>query len=104
MSHLRLPPYGGRIRAGGAQRPPTPVNLLTGTARSALEAGPRRNHFLAVAEPEYMEALKRKDSALFKGASYGAGDSLMMNYWPSAAWAWSVCDKEQPGMILYTDI
>lgn len=73
-------------------------------AGSALKAGTRRNHFLAIASQENMERLKRRDSSLFGSAPDAVSDYLLMCYWPSSVWVWAVCEKEQPGMILYTDI
>lgn len=70
----------------------------------ALEPGPRRNHFLAVASPKHMAALKKKDPTLFESAAYGSNDSLLMSYWMSGAWTWTVCDKGNPEFILYTDV
>lgn len=51
-----------------------------------------------------MMVLKENDNTLFEPASYGAKDSLLMTYWISGVWTWSVCEKENPEFILYTDV
>jgi hypothetical protein len=69
----------------------------------ALEPGPRRDHFLALATPDYVAERKEWDK-IFQPADYGKPYSLLASYSPSAAWAWMVCDEETPGIIGFNDI
>ncbi|PKS09352.1 hypothetical protein jhhlp_003966 [Lomentospora prolificans] len=89
-------------RAGILRKEPSLCHGLFGNAL-ALDSA-RRNHFLSLATPQKMDELKSRDSSLFETAAYGADDSLIMNYWNSAAWTWLVCEEKEPGMIVYTDL
>lgn len=51
-----------------------------------------------------MPRLEKKGETLFESAAYGAKDSLLMSYWMSGAWTWTVCEEENPEFILYTDV
>ncbi|KAL2758465.1 hypothetical protein ACRALDRAFT_1075051 [Sodiomyces alcalophilus JCM 7366] len=66
--------------------------------------GPEREHFLALATPDKITEARRADPSLFHPASYGKDAMLLMNYEPSAAWTWMVCQRKLPRMILYNDI
>ncbi|KAJ6443953.1 abscisic acid ABA receptor [Purpureocillium lavendulum] len=70
----------------------------------ALEMGSRRSHFLALATPDAVAKTRALDAELFKPANYGLENSALLGYWPSAAWAWSVCEDEEPRMMLFNDI
>lgn len=74
------------------------------TLCSSLPKGPKREHFLALATPDAVENMKRQDPTLFKAHNYGAALSVLLGYWPSAAWAWSVYEEDEPRMILFNDI
>lgn len=56
-----------------------------------------------MAVPEYKERVQEADPTLFEEAVYES-DCILKRYWPSAAWAWAVCEQEHPKMILYTDV
>lgn len=66
--------------------------------------GPEREHFLALATPDKVTEARRADPTLFRPASYGKDNMLLMTYEPSAAWTWMVCQRKLPRMILYNDI
>ncbi|KAK3940241.1 hypothetical protein QBC46DRAFT_314214 [Diplogelasinospora grovesii] len=70
----------------------------------AFPPGPQRNHFLAIAMPENLEAMKQADSSLFERADYGRAYSALTSYGPSAAWAWLVCEDPIPRILAYNDI
>lgn len=80
------------------------MHILTTGRSSALEPGQRRNHFLAIATPETMADLKRKDGTLFEPANYGKPYATLTGYSPSAAWAWTVSGEETPGLLGYNDV
>jgi hypothetical protein len=51
-----------------------------------------------------VEKAKSVDPDVFLPADYGHGMALLFNYYSSAAWAWAVCELENPPMIAYTDV
>lgn len=57
-----------------------------------------------MATPEAVEASRKADATMFEPAHYGTELSVMMGYWPSAAWTWSVCEEEEPSLILFNDV
>ncbi|KAJ4316905.1 hypothetical protein N0V84_007629 [Fusarium piperis] len=69
-----------------------------------LPRGPSREHFLALATADAVEKVRRHDPNLFENASYGHKASVLMNYLPSAAWTWAVCEQECPRLIMYNDL
>ncbi|KAF7553991.1 hypothetical protein G7Z17_g3235 [Cylindrodendrum hubeiense] len=69
-----------------------------------LPRGPRREHFLALATANAVDKVKRHDPQLFEPAAYGKKSAVLLNYLPSAAWTWAVCEQEAPGLIMYNDL
>ncbi|KAH6894090.1 hypothetical protein B0T10DRAFT_398770 [Thelonectria olida] len=69
-----------------------------------LPQGPRREHFLALATANAVDKVKRHDPNLFTPAAYGKKSAVLMNYLPSAAWTWAVCEQETPPLIMYNDV
>jgi hypothetical protein len=69
-----------------------------------LPRGPRREHFLSLATVEAVEKAKEVDPEVFLPADYGRDMALLFKYHSSAAWTWAVCKKENPPLIVYTDI
>ncbi|RBR03777.1 hypothetical protein FVER53590_02175 [Fusarium verticillioides] len=69
-----------------------------------LPRGPNRQHFLALATADAVEKVRRHDPKLFESASYGHKAAVLMNYLPSAAWTWAVCEHEHPRLIMYNDV
>jgi hypothetical protein len=51
-----------------------------------------------------MKKVKGHYSKLYSAANYGKESSVLMNYLPSAAWAWAVCQQSRPPMIMYNDV
>lgn len=70
----------------------------------ALPRGPTRDHFLALATAEAVNKVKAHDPKLFQAASYDKEWAVLLNYYPSAAWAWAVCDQDSPPLIMYNDV
>lgn len=71
---------------------------------SVLPRDATRQHFLALATAEAVRKVKKHDPALFQPASYDKDWAVMLNYHPSAAWAWAVCDRTTPPLIMYNDV
>jgi len=69
-----------------------------------LPKGPKRQHFLALATADAVDKVRRHDPNLFEPASYGHKAAVLMNYLPSAAWTWAVCEQEHPQLIMYNDV
>ncbi|RGP67844.1 3 like [Fusarium sporotrichioides] len=69
-----------------------------------LPQGAKRQHFLALATANAVEKVRRHDPDLFEPASYGHKAAVLMNYLPSAAWTWAVCEQEHPRLIMYNDV
>ncbi|KAH7175482.1 hypothetical protein EDB81DRAFT_6981 [Dactylonectria macrodidyma] len=69
-----------------------------------LPRGPWRDHFLALATVNAVDKVKRHDPQLFEPAAYGKKSAVLLNYLPSAAWTWAVCEQETPRIIMYNDI
>ncbi|KAI1044492.1 hypothetical protein LB505_006977 [Fusarium chuoi] len=64
-----------------------------------------RNHACAMEFLEtHLEKVRRHDPNLFESASYGHKAAVLMNYLPSAAWTWAVCEQEHPRLIMYNDV
>ena len=74
------------------------------TRRSSFPKGPKREHFLALATPDAVAEAKTRDPTLFMASNYGIEQSLILSYWSSAAWAWSVYEEDEPPLILFNDI
>ncbi|KPM38777.1 hypothetical protein AK830_g7773 [Neonectria ditissima] len=70
----------------------------------ALPRGPWREHFLALATADAVDRVKRHDPQLFEPAAYGKKSAVLMNYLPSAAWTWAVCEEDEPRLIMYNDL
>ncbi|KAK7422305.1 hypothetical protein QQZ08_009527 [Neonectria magnoliae] len=70
----------------------------------ALPRGPWREHFLALATADAVDRVKRHDPHLFEPAAYGKKSAVLMNYLPSAAWTWAVCEEDTPRLIMYNDL
>lgn len=71
---------------------------------SVLPRGPKREHFLSLATSEAVEKVRGHDPKLFEPASYGKTSAVLMNYLPSAAWTWAVCEEDIPRLIMYSDV
>ncbi|KAI5464506.1 hypothetical protein BGZ63DRAFT_153818 [Mariannaea sp. PMI_226] len=69
-----------------------------------LPQGTRREHFLALATADAVDKVRRHDPDLFNPAAYGKKSAVLMNYLPSAAWTWAVCEQEAPRLIMYNDL
>ena len=70
----------------------------------ALPLGPKRDHFLSLATEEAIAKMKEHKPELFEAAAYDKPWAVIMNYLPSAAWTWAVCDKEAAPLITYNDV
>ena len=59
-----------------------------------------RDHFLALA------SRSSTDQIFYLGLFRPSGPrgSVLTRYFPSATWAWLVCNQEQPAMIFYNDV
>ncbi|KAL6889224.1 hypothetical protein HDV57DRAFT_317874 [Trichoderma longibrachiatum] len=90
-------------RQGLLRKEPSLCHGIFGNALN-LPHGPRREHFLSLATEEAVKAAKSVDPDVFSPADYGHGMSLLFNYHSSAAWAWAVCESDNPPMIAYTDV
>ncbi|KAM0322680.1 hypothetical protein ACHAQA_009270 [Verticillium albo-atrum] len=66
--------------------------------------GPQRDTFLHLATPEKIAEARRADADVFASASCGKDCAVLMNYDPSAAWTWMVCQRQTPRLILYNDM
>lgn len=71
---------------------------------SVLPKREKRDHFLSLATPSSLHQIRQHDPSMFEQASYGKDTSVLMNYLPSAAWTWLVCEEEHPKLIMYTDV
>ena len=69
-----------------------------------LPKGPHRDKFLDMARWDEVEKRRQSDERAFEKADYGHEQALLSGYWPSAAWAWLVCDMEHPPVIGYNDV
>ncbi|KAF7561440.1 hypothetical protein G7046_g2714 [Stylonectria norvegica] len=69
-----------------------------------LPRGPQREHFLALATADAVQKVKRHDPKLFEPAAYEKKSAVLMNYLPSAAWTWAVCEEDAPRLIMYNDL
>lgn len=74
------------------------------TSSRVLPQGSQRDHFLSHATIDAVAEGRKKDPEMFKPACYNAKVSPALNYHPSAAWTWAVCQDERPPMILFTDV
>ncbi|UNI24162.1 hypothetical protein JDV02_009931 [Purpureocillium takamizusanense] len=88
---------------GVLKKEPSLCHGVLGNALS-LEKGSRRSHFLALATPDAVAETRARDATLFKPANYGLENSALLGYWPSAAWAWSMCEDEEPRMLFFNDV
>ncbi|KAK1590457.1 abscisic acid ABA receptor [Colletotrichum navitas] len=68
-----------------------------------LPSGTERNHFLAWSLPSKVEEERQRDGLNFSPED-GKRMCIWFNYWPSAAWTWTVCEADAPGVILYSDV
>lgn len=59
---------------------------------------------MALATPEMVGELRKKDASIYEPSDYGAKYSILAAYTPSAAWAWMMQMKETPKVIGYNDI
>ncbi|KAK2049443.1 abscisic acid ABA receptor [Colletotrichum somersetense] len=67
-------------------------------------SGTERSHFLAWSLPSKVAEERQKDESIFSPED-GRRMSIWFNYWPSAAWTWTVCAADNtPGVILYGDV
>ncbi|KZL75380.1 abscisic acid ABA receptor [Colletotrichum tofieldiae] len=69
----------------------------------ALPFGPLRDHFLAWSLPSKIADERRQDGSIFSQEDSGRM-SIWFDYWPSAAWTWSVCMADSPGLVMYSDV
>ena len=70
----------------------------------ALPRGEKRDHFLALVEPQAIEEMKQKDPNIFGTASYGMRYCIPMIYSMSSVWVWGVCEQERPPFFAYSDV
>ncbi|KEY68714.1 hypothetical protein S7711_00588 [Stachybotrys chartarum IBT 7711] len=70
----------------------------------SLPTGETRNHFMALTCVDAIKKVKDYDPKLFEPATYGKQASVLMNYFPSAAWAWAVYDQNPAPMIMFNDV
>jgi hypothetical protein len=77
---------------------------LTNALGRALPKDESREHFLALSTTESVERVKGHYAMLLSPANYGKESSVLMNYLPSAAWAWAVCEQPRPPMIMFNDV
>lgn len=71
---------------------------------SAFPIGPKREHFLALCTPDAIEKAKELDPKVFGAAAYGMEVMVALQYLPSAAWTWAVCDMSIPPMLMFNDV
>lgn len=57
-----------------------------------------------MATAEAIGKVKTHDPKLFQPASYDKEWAVLLNYNPSAAWAWAVCEYNTPPLIMYNDV
>jgi hypothetical protein len=69
-----------------------------------LTRGLERERFLAVAERRNVARMKESDPAVFEPADYGRPYSTTAGYTTSSVWAWLVWRKDEPEMLVYTDV
>ncbi|KAK1977043.1 abscisic acid ABA receptor [Colletotrichum cereale] len=68
-----------------------------------LSLGAERDHFLAWSLPSKVAEEHRRDGSIFSPEDAGRM-CIWFNYWPSAAWTWTVCAVDAPGVLLYSDV
>lgn len=71
---------------------------------SAFPVGPKREHFLALCTPDAIKAAKDLNPNVFEPAAYGMEIMVTLQYLPSAAWTWAVCEMPVPPMLMYNDV
>jgi hypothetical protein len=57
-----------------------------------------------MATPTMISEMRRTDDGIFQRAAYGKDSVVLMDYDPSAAWTWLVCQRRMPRMLLYNEI
>ncbi|KAH6605597.1 hypothetical protein Trco_004750, partial [Trichoderma cornu-damae] len=90
-------------KLGLLRKEPSLCHGLFGNALN-LPRGPRREHFLSLATVEAIGKARSADPKVFQPADYGRDMALLFKYHSSAAWAWAVCEWENPPLIAYTDV
>ncbi|OBT65758.1 hypothetical protein VE03_03275 [Pseudogymnoascus sp. 23342-1-I1] len=70
----------------------------------AFPVGPKREHNLALCTPDAIKKAKELDPNVFKQAAYGMEVMVTLQYLPSAAWTWAVCEMPIPPMLMYNDV
>ncbi|OAR04800.1 hypothetical protein LLEC1_03246 [Akanthomyces lecanii] len=70
----------------------------------ALPRGEKRDHFLALVEPQAIEEMKKKDPNAFGTANYGMKYCIPMSYPMSSVWVWGVCEQERPPFFAFNDV
>ncbi|KFY17338.1 hypothetical protein V492_00748 [Pseudogymnoascus sp. VKM F-4246] len=66
----------------------------------AFPVGPQREHFLALCTPDAIKKAKEADPKVFLPAAYGTEVMVTLQYLPSAAWTWAVCEIPVPPMLI----
>lgn len=79
------------------------------TLNRVLGSTARRDHFLAHATPSAVASARNDDATLFEPAEEtGARFSLIMDYWPGAAWTWLLLsrkgDSNWARLVAYNDV
>ncbi len=72
--------------------------------RSIFPRGQQRDHFLALATPSHVDAMRQRDRGNFFPTHGGCRYATVMSYPFSAAWVWMVWRQATPKMIMYNDI
>ncbi|ATY61060.1 Lanthionine synthetase [Cordyceps militaris] len=70
----------------------------------ALPRGEKRDHFLALVEPQAIDEMKKKDPIAFGTANYGMRYCIPMIYSMSAVWVWGVCEQDCPPFFAFSDV
>ncbi|OAA75336.1 Lanthionine synthetase [Akanthomyces lecanii RCEF 1005] len=70
----------------------------------ALPRGEKRDHFLALVEPQAIEEMKQTDPNAFGTANYGMRYCIPMIYSMSSVWVWGVCEQECPQFFAFSDV
>ncbi|OAA72113.1 Lanthionine synthetase [Cordyceps fumosorosea ARSEF 2679] len=70
----------------------------------ALPRGEKRDHFLALVEPQATEEMKENYPDAFGTANYGMRYCIPMIYSMSAVWVWGVCEQECPPFFAFSDV
>lgn len=78
--------------------------LINNHESSAFPAGPKREHFLALCTPDAIKKAKELDPKIFAPAAYDTEVMITLQYLPSAAWAWAVCEIPTPSMLMFNDV